>query len=53
MDSVYPANLACWDGKVSEHWQKEEHPLATLPALEEVKLPNKEAALIPGVKKKP
>ena len=50
---VYPANLACWDGKVSEHWQKEEHPLATLPALEEVKLPNKEAALIPGVKKKP
>ena len=24
---VYPANLACWDGKVSEHWQQEEHPL--------------------------
>jgi len=24
---VYPLNLACWDGKVSEHWQKEEHPL--------------------------
>jgi formate dehydrogenase gamma subunit len=24
---VYPANLACWDGKVSEHWQREEHPL--------------------------
>jgi hypothetical protein len=20
-------NLACWDGKVSEHWQREEHPL--------------------------
>ena len=20
-------NLACWDGKVSEHWQEEEHPL--------------------------
>jgi cytochrome b subunit of formate dehydrogenase len=24
---VYPLNLACWDGKVSEHWQAEEHPL--------------------------
>jgi formate dehydrogenase gamma subunit len=24
---VYPLNLACWDGKVSEHWQEEEHPL--------------------------
>ncbi len=27
---VYPANLACWDGKVSEHWQAEEHPLEVL-----------------------
>lgn len=25
---VYPLNMACWDGKVSEHWQHEEHPLA-------------------------
>ena len=24
---VYPLNLSCWDGKVSEHWQQEEHPL--------------------------
>jgi len=24
---VYPVNLACWDGKVSQHWQAEEHPL--------------------------
>lgn len=24
---VYPLNMACWDGKVSEHWQKEEHAL--------------------------
>jgi len=24
---VYPLNLACWDGNVSEHWQEEEHPL--------------------------
>jgi len=24
---VYPLNMACWDGKVSEHWQTEEHPL--------------------------
>jgi formate dehydrogenase gamma subunit len=26
---VYPLNLACWDGKVSEHWQQDEHPLDT------------------------
>ncbi|MBC8095345.1 MAG: cytochrome b/b6 domain-containing protein [Akkermansiaceae bacterium] len=26
---VYPVNLACWDGKVSGHWQQEEHPLDT------------------------
>ena len=24
---VYPLNRACWDGKVSRHWQMEEHPL--------------------------
>ena len=24
---VYPLNWACWKGKVSEHWQQEEHPL--------------------------
>jgi formate dehydrogenase gamma subunit len=24
---VYPLNWACWDGRVSEHWQREEHPL--------------------------
>jgi len=29
---VYPVNLACWDGKVSEHWQKEEHPLGVIVA---------------------
>jgi formate dehydrogenase gamma subunit len=27
---VYPVNLACWDGKVSDHWQREEHPLEDL-----------------------
>ncbi|MEY2465961.1 MAG: hypothetical protein QOD03_482 [Verrucomicrobiota bacterium] len=27
---VYPVNLACWDGKVSEHWQAEEHPLENI-----------------------
>jgi formate dehydrogenase gamma subunit len=26
---VYPVNLAFWDGRVSEHWQAEEHPLET------------------------
>jgi len=24
---VYPLNWACWNGKVSEHWHEEEHPL--------------------------
>jgi len=24
---VYPLNWACWNGKVSRHWQEEEHPL--------------------------
>ncbi|HWV98924.1 MAG TPA: cytochrome b/b6 domain-containing protein [Candidatus Acidoferrum sp.] len=26
---VYPLNWACWSGKVSKHWQEEEHPLET------------------------
>jgi formate dehydrogenase gamma subunit len=24
---IYPLNWACWNGKVSRHWQHEEHPL--------------------------
>jgi len=28
---VYPLNMACWDGRVSEHWQAEEHPLDGAP----------------------
>jgi len=24
---VYPINWACWNGKVTRHWQQEEHPL--------------------------
>jgi formate dehydrogenase gamma subunit len=44
---VYPLNWACWDGKVSETWQEEEHPLEVieepraterLEALEDVKM---------------
>src|SRR6266498_994140 len=27
---VYPVNWACCDGKVSKHWQEEEHPLDTV-----------------------
>ena len=27
---VYPLNTACWNGRVSEDWQKHEHPLDTL-----------------------
>jgi formate dehydrogenase gamma subunit len=26
---VYPLNWACWNGKVTKHWQEEEHPLDT------------------------
>ena len=29
---VYPLNWACWNGKVSQHWQEEEHPLDGVPA---------------------
>jgi formate dehydrogenase gamma subunit len=28
---VYPLNPACWDGHVSEEWQKHEHPLDKTP----------------------
>jgi formate dehydrogenase gamma subunit len=28
---VYPVNWACWNGKVSRHWQAEEHPLDPAP----------------------
>jgi formate dehydrogenase gamma subunit len=28
---VYPLNLACWDGRVTEHWHNEEHPLEESP----------------------
>jgi formate dehydrogenase gamma subunit len=37
---VYPLNLACWDGKVSRHWQEEEHPLDANPAKETRTAPN-------------
>lgn len=26
---VYPLNPACWDGRVTERWQRQEHPLDT------------------------
>jgi cytochrome b subunit of formate dehydrogenase len=29
---VYPLNWACWNGKVSKHWQMEEHPLEGAPS---------------------
>jgi formate dehydrogenase gamma subunit len=28
---VYPLNWACWNGKVSRHWQEEEHGLEPMP----------------------
>ena len=29
---IYPMNWAWWDGKVEEHWQREEHPLDQSPS---------------------
>jgi hypothetical protein len=29
---VYPLNWACWNGRISSHWQQEEHPLEQTPA---------------------
>ena len=34
---VYPLNWACWNGKVSKHWQDEEHPLDTAAEASECK----------------
>lgn len=35
---IYPLNTACWDGRVSEEWQRHEHPLdgQALPSLSNV-----------------
>ena len=54
---VYPLNPACWKGKVSKHWQEEEHPLEEVPESapedkEEAPEPSKAApdwAKVPGV----
>lgn len=44
---IYPVNLACWDGKVSEHWLEDEHPLDPAvhhqPAPEPKPLPTQES----------
>jgi formate dehydrogenase gamma subunit len=42
---VYPLNWACWNGKVSKHWQEEEHPLEPTSAL--APAPNTEPATPP------
>ncbi|MFO1477132.1 MAG: cytochrome b/b6 domain-containing protein [Verrucomicrobiota bacterium] len=46
---VYPLNPACWDGRVSRHWQMEEHPLdpASAPAAPTAPTPDPQ----PGDKK--
>lgn len=43
---VYPVNWAAWNGKVSKHWQEEEHPLDTP---EEPVAPAKQTAKTPQV----
>lgn len=53
---VYPLNMACWDGRVSEHWQHEEHALevATATAINEnvpgVPTPSMPSQKLPDVK---
>jgi len=46
---VYPLNTACWNGRVSEEWQKHEHPLDTpengKPLTDEVKPPSEKKQL--------
>jgi len=44
---VYPLNWACWNGKVSKHWQEEEHPLEQDHPLE-VEHPREEQKGRPG-----
>lgn len=41
---VYPLNLACWDGRVTEHWHHEEHPLDESLTLEGAGTPKPPAA---------
>jgi formate dehydrogenase gamma subunit len=41
---VYPLNWACWNGKVSKHWQEEEHPLEAHPPEQEPAAESKPAA---------
>lgn len=36
---VYPLNWACWNGKVSRHWQEEEHPLEAVEGAKPAKAP--------------
>ena len=43
---VYPLNPACWDGHVSEEWQKHEHPLDQ-PAATSAKAPAPKPELSP------
>jgi formate dehydrogenase gamma subunit len=44
---VYPLNWACWNGKVTKHWQEEEHPLEQ-PAQAECAASPATAAPAPG-----
>ena len=43
---VYPLNLSCWDGRVSEHWQQEEHPLDIPPHVDTTPPVEKEPAAV-------
>jgi formate dehydrogenase gamma subunit len=44
---VYPLNWACWSGKVSRHWQQEEHPLEVGGSREANGIPAGKRGLVP------
>jgi formate dehydrogenase gamma subunit len=44
---VYPLNWACWNGKVTKHWQEEEHPLERAAEVEHAGSPTS-VAVAPG-----
>ncbi len=50
---VYPLNMACWDGRVTEHWQHEEHPLEVAKATAKNEDGSAEITLPAGTKEQP
>jgi formate dehydrogenase gamma subunit len=45
---VYPLNWACWNGKVSKHWQEDEHPLEPFPTESDIPVAERAARPSPS-----